>query len=76
MDRPTSECTIPTSRQNLIQIQYLNPSRLYPVARAMYACAHAHLVVESPKVNMDGVVELLSVPCCEIESLMVPTPPC
>ena len=26
-----SECAIPTSRQNLLQIQYLSPNRMYPV---------------------------------------------
>ena len=29
-----SECAIPTSRQNLLQIQYFNPNRMYPGAHA------------------------------------------
>ena len=29
-----SECAIPTSRQNLVQIPYLNPNRMYPVTHA------------------------------------------
>ena len=29
-----SECAIPTSRQNLVQIPYLSPNRMYPVAHA------------------------------------------
>ena len=45
-----SECAIPTSRQNLLQIQYLNP---LPVARAPYGskvtynfgpCRHSRLI--------------------------------
>ena len=36
MFRPqsASEHAIPTSRQNLLQIQYLSPNRMYPVAHA------------------------------------------
>ena len=41
--RSASEHATSTSRQNCVQIQYLNPSRLEPVARA-YGGVHASQV--------------------------------
>ena len=58
-----SECAIPTSRQNLVQIEYLNPNRMCPVAHAREfppKCLPALLSEEAPgKGNSEEIAGVL-----------------